>query len=135
MGVRGIAGVRPAVFAVLLTACAAPSFAPAPDSPLHIDDVTLADDRRSVTVEFIGGAEFDPNDPCSVAYDGTTRVVDEELQIGIFARRHPKPLPPNTACSGVGYARELVLRLDEPFTGSTIRSLAGEHFSLVSPSP
>lgn len=132
---RGIAGVRPAVFAALLTACAAPSFGPVPDGALHIDDASLADDRRSVVVEFIGGPEFDPNDPCSVAYHGTFGVVGDELEIGIFAQRHPKPLPPNTACSAVGYARQLVLQLDEPFTGGAIRSLAGELFSLVSPSP
>lgn len=132
---RGMTGVGPAVFVALLTACAAPSFAPVADGPLHVDSVTLAEDRRSVLVEFIGGAEFDPNDPCSVAYDGTVEVVGDELQVGILAHRHPKPLPPNTACSAVGYARELVLRLDEPFTGGTIRSLAGEHFSLASPSP
>lgn len=107
--------------------------APISDRPVSFENVVLADDGRSVRVDFVGGKEFDPDDPCSVAYHGTTEIVGEELEIGIYAEPHPTPLPPDTGCAAMGYSRTLTLNLDEPFTGSVVRDLAGQVFLLAPP--
>lgn len=127
------------VVGAVLSACGATSQligdedAPVSDRPVSFENVVLADDRRSVRVDFIGGKEFDPDDPCSVAYHGTTEIVGDELEIGIYAEQHPKPLPPDTGCDPMGYPRTLALDLDEPFTGSVVRDLAGQIFLLAPP--
>ncbi len=107
--------------------------APISDRPVSFENVLLADDGRSVRVDFVGGKEFDPDDPCSLAYHGTAEIADEELEIGIYAEQHPKPLPPDTGCAAMGYPRTLVLALDEPFTGTVVRDLAGQVFMLAPP--
>ena len=127
------------VVGAALCACAATSQlitdenAPISDGPVSFEYVMLADDGRSVRVDFVGGKEFDPDDPCSVAYQHTTEIVGEELEIGIYAEQHPKPLPPDTGCAAMGYSRTLTLDLDEPFTGSVVRDLAGQVFMLAPP--
>jgi hypothetical protein len=100
---------------------------------VRFDKVVLADDRQAVQVDFIGGQEFDPRNPCSVAYEGTAEIVGDELEIGIYAQQHPKQLPPDTACELMGYARTLGLALDEPFIGSVVRDLAGQVLLLERP--
>ena len=107
--------------------------APVSDRSVSFENVVLADDGRSVRVDFIGGKEFDPENPCSTAYRGTAEIVDEELEIGIYAQPHPKPLPPDTGCELIGYPRTLALDLHEPFTGSVVRDLAGQVFMLAPP--
>lgn len=126
------------MISVALVSCGVPvaidrSHAPIPDGPISFEGVTLVDDGRSVRVDFIGGPEFDPNDPCSIAYEGTAEVVGEELRIGIFAIQHPMPLPPEQGCASMGYSRSIVLSLSEPFEGSVIRDLAGGVLFLEAP--
>lgn len=105
---------------------------PVPDGPVRFDDVVLAEDRRSVRINFIGSEEFDPDNPCSNAYEGTAEIVGDELEIGIYAQQHPKPLAPGTACDAMGHPRTLTLEL-EPFTGTVVRDLAGQVFLLEPP--
>lgn len=108
-------------------------FAPVPDGPVRFDNVVLAEDRRSVRIDFIGSREFDPDNPCSNAYEGTAEIVGDELEIGIYAQQHPKPLAPGTACDAMGHPRTLALDLDEPFTGTVVRDVAGQVFLLEPP--
>lgn len=103
------------------------------DHPSMVEGVAIADDHRSVDVAFIGGPEFDPDNPCSVAYDGTARVVGDELEIGIYALEHPTPIPPDTSCGLVGFPRTITLLLDEPFNGLIVRDLAGQVLLLGPP--
>ncbi len=116
-----------AAFGATLAACGAMPLpgggepAPLPDRPVSFENVILAEDGRSVRVDFVGGQEFDPDNPCSVAYAGIAQVVDEELEVGIFAEPHPKPLPPDTGCVGMGYPRALTLQLEQPFDGTVVR--------------
>ncbi len=107
--------------------------APLPDRPVSFENVIPAEDGRSVRVDFVGGQEFDPDNPCSVAYKGTAEVIDEELEVGIFAERHPKSLPPDTGCDAIGHPRTLTLQLEQPFDGTVVRDLAGQVFSLEPP--
>ncbi len=129
-----------AAFAAALSACAAAPLptrgepAPVPTGPVSFENVILADDARSVRVDFIGGPEFDPADPCSIAYEAAVEIVGDELEIGIYAQPHPQPLPPDTGCSAVGYSRTLTIELEEPFTGTVVRDLAS-HTLLLEPPP
>ena len=133
--IRTVSGL---LAAGVLVACGAVTpiggeFAPVPDGPVRFENVVLADDGRSVRVDFIGGREFAPDDPCSVAYEGTAEVVGDELEIGIYTIQHPVPLPPDQACDAMGHPRSLVLQLVEPFEGTTIRDLAGQVLFLEPP--
>lgn len=128
-----------AVIAAVLSACGAapPSGggepAPVPSRPLSVETVVPAADGRSVRVDFTGGQTFDPANPCSVAYEAMAEVVDGELEIGMYARPHPMPLAPGTACDAMGHARTLTIELDEPFTGTVVRDLAGYTILLQAP--
>lgn len=120
--------------AVLATGCAElglpqPEPDPAPlldvEQPTTFESATLSADGREVRVEFIGGREFDPENPCSIAYRAEAEIVDGELEIGLFAQPHPLPLGPNVACDAAGYPRALVVELPEAFFGDEVRDLAG----------
>lgn len=120
-----------AAVAVALSACGvAPlpdgdEFAPVPSGPVSFDDVVLSEDGLTVRLDFIGGPEFDPADPCSIAYEATAEIVGGELEIGVHARQHPMPLPPDTGCDAMGHDRTLLIELQEPFDGAIVRDLAG----------
>ena len=52
---------------------------PTPDLPgqvVPIDDVSLSDDRKTLTVSFIGAPEYEPTSPCAEEYwvEITTRA-------------------------------------------------------------
>jgi hypothetical protein len=117
--------------AVTLTGCGISSGAAG--QAAHIDRVTLADDGRSLHVDFIGGREFDPNDPCSIAYQGSARVVDDELEIGVYPQKHPMPLPSGTACDMAGHTRTISLALETPFAGIVVHDLSGQRLLLGPP--
>ena len=93
--------------------------------PVRVETVTLADDRRSVRLEFTGAAEFDPNDPCSLAYEGSAQIEGDVLQVAVLPQPHPMPLAEGTGCDAIGYARHLDIALDEPFAGNRVHDLAG----------
>jgi hypothetical protein len=123
---RGLAvGV---LFAIATCGCTLLSPEPTP-SPIRAESVEVAGDGRSVRVDFVGAAEFDPDDICTAQYRGTAEVVEGELVIGIFRVPHPRPAQEGDFCTLEGHARTLVLELDEPFEGDVIRDLAGQTFA------
>jgi hypothetical protein len=73
-------------------------------------------------------SDFDPDDICTAAYYATAEVIDDELVIGVFKREHPRPAQEGDYCTLEGYARTLIIELDEPFDGDIIRDLAGGTF-------
>lgn len=99
--------------------------AAAPERPVSIDRAVLSEDRLSVRVEFIGGPEFDRDNPCSVAYQGSAEVVGEELEVNVQALPRPKEWPADPPCRAMGHLRAITIDLDEPFTGSVVRDAAG----------
>jgi hypothetical protein len=99
----------------------------------RIQSVSIADDRRSLRVGFVGAAEFDPDDLCTASYEAAVAVVDGQLQIGVFALEHPKPPQEGDACTLEGYPRELTIELPEPFFGAAIRDVTGPVLELEAP--
>lgn len=122
-----------------LTACVAPGVGmPAdldtvPNRLVPVGHVSLGADGRQLTVDFIGGREFDPSDPCSAAYRGSARIAGDELEIEIHGGIDFTVLPSGMACDLVGYARHLSLRLDQPFPGNLVHDLSGQLLFLRAP--
>lgn len=118
------------VVSALLAGCGAFAGPAGPAAP--IDNVTLGGDGRSVHVDFIGGREFDVNDPCSIAYDGTAKVVGDGLEIGIYPQQHPMAQG-GAVCTMEGHARSIDLSLDEPFNGVLVHDVSGQTLLLAPP--
>lgn len=118
------------VVSALLAGCRALAGPAGPAAP--IDNVTLAGDGRSLHVDFIGGREFDVNDPCSIAYDGTAKVVGDDLEIGIYPQQHPMAQD-GAVCTMEGHARSIDLSLDDPFDGVLVHDLSGQTLLLAPP--
>jgi hypothetical protein len=106
-----------------------------PEGPrvTSFDSWTFSSDRRSITVGFTGDREFDPDDPCSIAYRGTAAMDGDELVIGIYAKPFPGDVPKDLMCTMEGHSRSLTLQLGAPFHGTRIRDLAGQVFFLEAP--
>ena len=126
--------------AVAITGCAAVvpiSSRPSPQerdgTATPIDAVSIADGGHSIHVDFVGGKEFAPDDPCSVAYEAEAQVAGETLEIGVFPLRHPIALPPHHACEMIGYSRELDVKLDQPFRGTRVWDRSGQLLLLEAP--
>lgn len=124
----------------LVAGCGAPDGGEDMGTPAHLEGFTFSDDRRSVEVEFRGRPEFDPQDPCSAAYRGTTAVVGDRLEVGVYAEQHLLPIPTGLECdeardpeTGAIQHRTLTLQLTEPFNGSEFHDLSGQVILLEPP--
>jgi hypothetical protein len=124
--------------AVALAACAAPVpvpplptepvFAgpPPPERLVRFETVAIAEGRL-VTLEFIGGKPFMLGDPCSHDYFGWAQRAGDELQAAVVdvTPRIPAPEGDVILCTLGGYPRAVTVELEEPFSGTTVRDLAG----------
>lgn len=113
-----------------LPAVATPSANPSRNAPdvqfIWIDlGFTLSEDGRHIDLGFVGAKPFDRNDRCSAGYSAWTEVVDGVLEVGVWESRWPLGHP--VACDAIGYRRALSVDLEEPFTGSEWRDLAGPY--------
>jgi hypothetical protein len=105
---------------------AAPVATPTPppaESMVTVDRATLSDDRRSIRLEFVGGAPHSPFDPCSNAYDGWVRVAGDQLEVAAYEVEAFRLRIGEPACLLIGYSRELVVELAGPFAGHLARDL------------
>ncbi len=126
---RGLTALAGIVALAVIAGCSLPFLQDEVDRrPTRFEQVEIADDRMSVRVDFVGAAEFDPEDICTARYEATTDVVDGELVVGVFKLEHPKPVREGDFCTLEGYQRSLVIELDEPFEGDVVRDLAGVTF-------
>jgi hypothetical protein len=87
-----------------------------------ISSATLGDSGRRLDLTFVGSKVFAADDPCSLEYSATTRIVDGVLEIGVFALNRQNQQP--VACDLIGYRRDLTVDLSAPFTGTSWRDLA-----------
>ena len=128
-----------AITAVVSSGCVLLGLGPPPDAApraggaTRIDRVTIADDRRSVRVEFVGGAEFDPDNVCTNAYEATAEIVDGQLEIGVYALVHSKQPEEGQLCELMGFPRELTIGLPEPYLGALVRDVTGPVLELETP--
>jgi len=110
----------PLLWLFALTACSALLPDVMPQGRLvRIDiDVTMSRDSRTVTLRFVGGADYSPTNPCSVKYAGWASPIDDKLEVAAVEVIGMRP-PPGTFCTAEGYDRIVEVRLDEPFLGTT----------------
>jgi hypothetical protein len=114
---------------ILLSACGflTGAVSPPPTPPGNatpIEHVTVADDGRAIQLDFTGGKDFDPEDPCSVEYTAWVQVTDGVLWAGVYAQPHPRPLMPHQGCDAIGYQRHLTVELSQPYEGQEIRDMS-----------
>lgn len=130
------------VVAVLIVVTVAACTAPAPVEPpptvapfagpppaerlVRFDTVTI-DQKQLLTLEFIGGKPFVLGDPCSHDYFGWAQRAGDDLQAAVV------DVTPRLAagdgdvilCTLGGYSRAVTVELAQPFSGTTVRDLAG----------
>jgi hypothetical protein len=98
---------------------------------VSIDRFTLSPDRTILEVGFIGGAPYDPDNPCSEAYAASADLLGDVLEVEVVRTKgmgHGGGFGNRSfACTLVGYFRTETIELDEPFDGSEIRDANGEH--------
>jgi hypothetical protein len=78
----------------------------------------------ALTLDFVGGKEFDPKDACSNHYFGWAREVAGVLEAKIVDDTPAAVVAP-VACSAVGFGRHVTINLAQPFHGSRVHDAAG----------
>ncbi len=112
-----------------------PSWPPQPNRDFRfvsIDQLTLSEDGRHLSLDFVGSREYAADDPCSAEYKATVTVVDGVLEVGVEESRRPDATE-GTECDAMGHARSLEVALQQPFTGSVWRDLNGYLHFLAPP--
>jgi hypothetical protein len=106
-------------------------------SPRRFDRATIASDRGTLTVEFVGGPGYLASDKCSTDYEPWLAVVGDELDVVVVQVMHPEQatMAPNEGCDAVGYGWTFHLRLPAPFDGTKVKDLAIGRFIDIDPPP
>lgn len=93
----------------------------------RVDDATISADGRTLTLAFIGGGAYTPQDFCSTDYEPWVAAAGSDLEVAVVLVPHPDQatVPPNGACASVGLGYTFHLLLSSPFTGSTVNDLSG----------
>ena len=97
-----------------------------------IESLTFSDDRRQISLRFIGGKDPATGEVCSVEYGAWTNVAGDVLGVGVFAVSMHTP-EPQVECDLIGYGRSVDVELPEPFTGREWHDLAGYRHFLTAP--
>ena len=116
----------------------APQIEPSPDdiagappgAAFAFEKASLSPDKRTLTLDFTGGVEYDPANPrksCGTRYAGWAREID-----GVLFAKLVDTTPqadPGVSCGDIGRPRRVTIKLVRPFLGDRVRDLAGfTHF-------
>jgi hypothetical protein len=129
-----------AAVALAVAACSGdPQPSRVPTGPVRaqaqrFDSVRLNNDHKVLRIEFIGGSEFRPDDPCSNLYQAVATEVAGVLEVAVTDVTPVADLGPDVACDSAGHLRRIDLVLDAPFEGTTGRDVAG-YLHFVRPPP
>lgn len=97
--------------------------------PFQWDRARTSDDDRLITIDFVGGAEYDSANFCTVRYDATATETDETVTVVVSGWSPPPPTPTSIpmGCAAMGSPRTVSVRLNEPLgERSLINSATGE---------
>jgi hypothetical protein len=103
------------------------------DRFVPIDQLSLANDRQSLQLQFVGGKEFAIDDPCSIEYAARTVIADGALNVGVWKARTVPTASEVILCTLEGHSRSLDLVLEQPFDGNVWQDLAGYRRYLSAP--
>jgi len=95
---------------------------PPPGPIVRIDKASLSADSTVLTMTFVGGARFDPANPCTNAYAGWAEQVGDVLEATVVDVTPPHP---PVACTLEGYTRSVDVTLATPFLGTKVHDRAG----------
>ncbi len=101
-----------------------PAATPDPETVVRFDGLSLSADGRMLTLEFTGGKEYEPGNPCTSDYAGWTEVVDGVLHAAVVDITPALTDPPAYECTAEGYGRTVLVTLPEPFTGDRVVDLS-----------
>lgn len=74
--------------------------------------VLASADGRELTLQLVGAAPYDGDNPCSASYRAVVKETDDEVRLRILEQR-PR-WQGVLICTGVGYQRTVVAALDDP---------------------
>jgi hypothetical protein len=83
------------------------------------------DDGHALRLLFIGGPDYDPNDPCSIDYQAQFEETTSEVRI-VVTQRHPPNTSDDVACVDLGYLRVLEVPLAAPLGNRTVMAMGAE---------
>lgn len=114
-----------------------PSYPPQPAAgrQTSLDNASLSDDKKTLTIGFTGGKGYAPSDACSSDYEPWLAVDGDTLNVTVVevARQDQARLGPNFGCTLEGYDHTYHLALAAPFTGTTVKDPAGGTFFVTPP--
>lgn len=87
---------------------------------LMMDSARIGVDGRTLTLEFVGGPEYDADDPCTVDYRALVEETTTEVRVHLEERVPPTDLT-EVACESMGYFRSAVAELDRPLGDRIVR--------------
>jgi hypothetical protein len=90
--------------ALALVGCApgpSPSLEPSAGSVVRFDHAAMAEGGALLTLDFVGGAVYSPDKPCTHAYTGWARLSGDELEAAVVKVGASS----NGPCDLVGHAR------------------------------
>ena len=94
---------------------------------VSFEKADVSADGLVLTLQFVGGKEYNPTDPCTNHYFGWAHGNGDALDAKIVDDTPPRdPLGgTGVACDAVGYPRTVSIRLESPFHGTRVNDLAG----------
>ena len=102
-----------------------------PESDVVVDDVLppgawsgarTSDDGRSLVSFFVGAAEYEPDQPCTMRYVPAVEVTETEVHVAIRGER-PATADGTIVCTLEGYSRSVNVELSNPFGDRTLVAL------------
>ena len=97
--------------------------------PFEWDRARTSEDERRVTIDFVGGAEYDSSNFCTVRYEATATETDETVTVVVSEWSPPPPTSTSIpmGCPAAGFLRTVSVNLNEPLgERSLVNSATGE---------
>jgi len=92
---------------------------------VRFDEADVSEDGLLLTLQFVGGKEYNPTDPCTNHYFGWAHENGVALDAKIIDDTPRRDPVEGTACDAVGHPRTVTIHLDRPFHGTRVNDLAG----------
>ena len=97
--------------------------------PFQWTRATTDDGERVLTIDFVGGAEYEPANSCTVRYATTVTETDQSVTVLVSGWSPPPPTPTSLPyeCPLLGYPRSVTVNVNEPLgTLILINAATGE---------
>lgn len=79
-------------------------------------------DGRSMSLFFVGAADYEPGQSCTMRYVPTVEETDTEVHVAMHGE-HPPAADAMTMCPAIGFPRSVTIDLAQPFGDRTLVAL------------